>query len=163
MTNDIIPFTWGEMERLHREVAAKIVNNNFSPDIIIGILRCAMVPATHLAYILNINELGSISIRTTPSDDILVKKTIPPKVCLTYPLEKVRNKKILLVDTVMASGTSVMLSIKSIAKYSPASIKTAIMVDWPNSTYDIKSGGSRPIPDFIGTTVEKWPDFPWEH
>ncbi len=161
MPDDVIKYTWNEMETLHRSIAQKINQDDFSPDIIIGILRCAMIPATHLAYILGLNELGTIYVRTTPSDDILVKKNIPPRVVITYPLEKVTGKNVLLVDTVMASGTSVNLSVDTITKYKPLAIKTAIIVDWPNSPYNLKNG-NRPTPDFIGTAVDKWPDFPWE-
>lgn len=162
MENKIIRFTWEEMDMLHRKVAGLIMAENFKPEIIIGILRCGMVSAIHIAYILEVGSVGTIYVRTTPSDEILVEKNCNPIVHLTTPLEFVKHKRVLLVDAVMASGTSIILSLNEILKFSPAVIRTAIIVDWPNSPYKLKSG-KRPQIDFIGTSVAKWPDFPWEH
>lgn len=160
MTN-VITLSWEDMDKLHRIVASKIIESTFHPEIIIGILRCGMVSAIHLAYILKVNCVATIYVRTTPNDEILVKKDCEPIVIKTTPLDIVINKKILLVDTVMASGTSLLLSKKTIMDYNPATVKTAIIVDWNNSPYKIKHG-KRPEIDYVGTTADKWPDFPWE-
>jgi hypoxanthine phosphoribosyltransferase len=153
--------TWEEMDHLHREIAEQIKNEKFMPEIIIGILRCGMIPATHLAYLLGINSLSTIFVRTTPNDEILVKKNCVPEVFKTTLPEFIKGKKILLIDTVMASGTTMNLAIEAILDDQVADLKTAVIVDWPNSPYELKSG-KRPTIDFIGTTVDKWPSFPWE-
>jgi hypothetical protein len=61
----------------------------------------------------------------------------------------------------MASETSILLSTNTILEYKPSILKTAIIVDWNNSPYKIKHG-KRTRVDYIGTTADRWPDFPWE-
>ena len=158
---NIIYLTWEEMDQLHREIAGQIVNEGFVPEIIIGILRCGMVPATHLAYLLEINSLGTIFVKTTPNDEILAKKNCIPEVLKTTPSELITGKRVLLVDSVMASGTTMNLAIDTIIDDQAAELKTVVLVDWPNSPYELKYG-KRPTIDFIGTTVGTWPSFPWE-
>lgn len=155
-------FTWLEMDSLHRHVATMIRDERFVPDIIVGILRCGMVSAVHLAYLLSVDTIRVLYVRTTPSDEILVAKTIEPTVELDESLNVTEGKKVLVVDVVMASGTTMILSLKVIRRFNPVEVKTAVIVDWPTSPYKLKLG-KRPTIDFIGTTVDKWPEFPWEH
>jgi len=159
--NNSIRFTWDEMDKLHRRVGELIKAEKFKPEIIVGILRCGMVSAIHLAYILEVDLVGEIYVLTTPSDEIVVKKQYDPIVTSNIPLEFIKDKRVLLVDAVMASGTTINLSLDALLKYHPAIIKLAIITDWPTSPYKLKSG-KRPQIDFIGIVITKWADFPWE-
>jgi len=158
----ILKLTWNEMDTLHRKVADEIRSCGFRIDVIIGVLRCGMVSAVHLAYILSIERVEGVWIRTTPSDEVLVSKNCEPTIEWHLPYGCLKNRSVLLVDTVMASGASILLAQKEIEKAIPSELKTAIIVDWPNSPYKNKLG-HRPKVDFIGDVVNKWPDFPWEH
>lgn len=163
MNRKVSVFTWEDMDKLHRKVAKNIKESKFSPNLIFGILRCGLIPAIHLAYVLGLDDVGSIKVRTTPTDEILVEKNIEPIVEFIMPSLVVKNKKILLVDAVMASGTTINLSLSELKKYEPLEIKIAIIVNWPNSPYSLKFGDKRPKIDFLGTQCKIWPDFPWEH
>lgn len=162
MSDRMHVFTWSEMDGLHRKVATEVTDNAYSPSIIVGIVRCGLVSATQLAYILGVRLVGGVYVRTTPTDEVLVAKDCDPEVLLLTPPSSLRGQRVLLVDTVMASGTSVHLAHQLIQACKPVNMKTAIIVDWPNSPYATKTG-SRPRPDFVGTSVSDWPDFPWEH
>ena len=72
------------------------------------------------------------------------------------------EKKILLVDTVMASGRSIVYAINALSEFKINDLKTAIVVDWPTSPYSYENI-SRPNINYCGAIVNKWPDFPWEH
>jgi len=163
MGSQVDYYSWEDMDQLHRKVARSIRESNYAPDVIVGVLRCGLVSAIHLAYVLGVDEVGTIKVRTTPSDEILVDKNVDPVVESTMPESLIKNKKVLLVDSVMASGTSVSLSINELSKYEPSEIRLAIIVDWPSSPYSLKVGEERPKIDYIGTTSDFWPDFPWEH
>ncbi len=150
------------MDELHRLAASKVKQANFCPDIVVGILRCGMISAVHVAYILGIRRVGAIFAQTTPSDEVLAKKDIPPEIRIDFPREEISGKRILLVDTVMASGTTVSMSLEELAACNPSDIRTLIIVDWPNSPYT-NEGRARPVPEFVARKVDRWPDFPWEH
>jgi hypoxanthine phosphoribosyltransferase len=126
-------------------------------------MRCGQVPAIHLSYILGVRDVGSIAVKTTPSDEPLATERIKPEIVLNTPLKYITNKKVLLVDAVMESGNTAVLCIEEISKHKPAIIKIAMIVDWDKNTmYKIESG-KRPDIDYFGTKADMWPDFPWEH
>jgi len=160
--NEIQSFSWADMDLLDRRVAKMIKSDRFLPELIVGILRCGMVSAVHLAYLLSVGLVRGLHVRTTPSDDILVEKVIEPVVESDEVLNIARAKKILIVDAVMASGTTMALSIRAIQAFAPKEVRTAVIVDWSSSPYKCRSG-TRPSIDYIGTTADKWPEFPWEH
>ncbi len=162
MNHNAREFSWFEMDQLHRRVAELICRDQYTPDIIIGIVRCGLVSATHLAYLLGVRMVGGLYVRTTASDEILAAKDFEPEIIILTPASCIDDKSVLIVDTVMASGTSITLATNLVLSYKPRQIKLAVIVDWPTSPYNKKTK-ARPIVDYIGTTVDIWPDFPWEH
>jgi hypoxanthine phosphoribosyltransferase len=162
MMPEMLVFSWSEMDGLHRKVASLVKEAAFTPDVIVGIVRCGLVSATHLAYLLGVRVVGGVYVRTTPTDEVLVSKDCEPETLLLTPPSCLTDRRVIVVDTVMASGTSITLACQLISECRPAEVKTAVIVDWPNSPYATKHG-KRPTPDFVGTSVIMWPDFPWEH
>ncbi len=159
---ECIKFTWNEMDELHRKLCLIISNSDYHPEVIVGIMRCGMVSAIHMAYIMGIKDVGGIIIKTTQSDEIMAQKTKNPVLIDMMPQRFINQKNVLLVDTVMASG----LSVKNVKLYleqtGAKEVKVAIAVDWPKSPYS-NLLEDRPLIHFIGDEVEIWPDFPWEH
>lgn len=160
---EFIPYTWNQMDFLHRKIADAIKKDIFNPDYIVGISRCGLVPATHLAYLLEIDNVLTIKARTTSNDEILTIKDSEPIIELLFDSKCVFSSKVLLVDAVMASGTTFQLCVESLVKCNPQIIKTAVVIDWYNSPYKIRDNKTRPKIDYVGEIANKWPDFPWEH
>ena len=158
----VVKYSWTEMDRIHRRVARKMLEQRYVPDVILGIMRCGQVPAIHLSYILGVRKVASILVKTTPSDAPLTVERIEPEVTIHVPADYFVGQKVLLVDAVMESGTTVELCLNKIASYGPADVKVAMMIDWHTSSYKIASG-KRPHIDFVGDKAVVWPDFPWEH
>jgi hypoxanthine phosphoribosyltransferase len=157
----IIRYSWEQMDQLHRKVARDIVKAEYHPEVIVGVSRCGDVSAVHLSYILGVRKVTSISVKSTVSDDPLAERT-EAEVVLYAPTDFFRNQRLLLVDAVMESGTTVALCLQELWKRQPALIKIAMIVDWYTSSYKIASG-ERPKIDFMGDRATDWPDFPWEH
>ncbi|MFZ0774221.1 MAG: phosphoribosyltransferase family protein [Candidatus Sulfotelmatobacter sp.] len=155
-------YSWEDMDRLHREVARQIRDSGYAADVILGIMRCGQIPAIHLSYVLGVRRVGGILVKTSATDAPLESDRIEPELTMQTPEDHIIGKRVLLVDAVMESGTTVELCLNSLAKYRPADVKVAIMVDWYNSSYKIASG-RRPAIDFFADRATVWPDFPWEH
>ena len=155
-------YSWEDMDRLHRELAQQIRDSGYESDVILGVMRCGQVPALHLSYILGIRKVAGILVKTTSTDTPVFVGRIPPEVTMQIPSNYLVGKRVLLVDAVMESGTTIELCLGEIAKYEPADVKVAIVVDWYNSNYKIASG-KRPAIDFFADRATLWPDFPWEH
>jgi len=58
-----LPVSWDEIEEMCLELAARIRNKGFKPDIIIGIMRGGWIPARILADLLDVKELDAMEIR----------------------------------------------------------------------------------------------------
>lgn len=163
MNQEVEYYSWTDMDKLIRRTARKIREENFSPNIIIGIARCGLVPATHLSYLLEIDDVGMINVRTTRDDTPLAPKESKALVEFNLPRTKIEGKSILLVDTVMASGNTMNFAKNKINEFNPREIKIAAILDWPNSPYASNKEFERPPVSFKGAECKVWPDFPWEH
>lgn len=157
----ILRFSWEEMDRLQREVARQIRASRFVPDAIVAIMRCGLVPAAHLSYILGVRKLVSIAVRTMNTDAPLETNRVQAEMTAFMPEGYLKSVRVLLVDAVMESGTTVDLCLQELRRLGASEVAVAIIVDWYNSSYRIASG-VRPRIHFTGTRADRWPDFPWE-
>jgi hypothetical protein len=150
------------MDALHREIARQVQLQQFIPDVVIGVARCGLVSATHISYLLGVTDVGVISAKTCESDDVLAQKVTEPTIAMSTSPDLVEGRHVLVVDTVMASGRTLRLAAQVAAAAKPLSLRTAAIVDWPNSPYLDPSISIRYAPDYIGGSVRDWPVFPWE-
>lgn len=151
-------YDWHEIDNLHRKLCLDILNSKYQPDIIIGILRSGMIPAVHLAYLLNVNEVGSIFVRSTRDESIDSPKLEIPIVKFDTVTNNVKEKKVLLVDSVIGTGNSFYWAIKELEKYSPFEIRTCVINDNPSLAKEKK-----PKMDYFAEFVDNWLYYPWEH
>ena len=149
------------MDSLHRALATKVTESQYRPEIILGIARCGLVSAVHIAYLLGICDVGVVSAKTCESDAVLATKTQVPVVEMITPSILVRDHRVLIVDAVMASGRTLRLAGSAVISRCPAEIRTAIVIDWPNSPYS-DDNNRRSVPNYVADTVDRWPVFPWE-
>lgn len=154
-------YSWGQSEYLVRKLVDQIKKSNFKPNFIIGISRCGMVPAVHIAYLLEMDNLLTIKARTTPNDTILPEKNIEPCIELLFSNKKISGANLLLVDSAIASGTTMSLCLEKLSLLKIKEVRTAVLVDWPESPYKLKEK-KRPVMDYVGKIIDKWPNFPWE-
>jgi hypoxanthine phosphoribosyltransferase len=124
-------------------------------------MRCGQVPAIHLSYLLGIRRVASIAVKTMPSDTPLSSERVPAETTTFVPQGYLRGQRVLLVDAVMESGTTVELCLAELEKLGTSRVAVAIAIDWYNSDYKIASG-RRPAINFVGEGATLWPDFPWE-
>lgn len=160
--NRLKKYSWEDMDRLHRKVAQQIRDSGYAIDVILGIMRCGQVPAIHLSYILGVRRVAGMLVKTTATDAPLASDRTEPEITMQVPDDYFLGKRVLLVDAVMESGTTVELCLNALAKYNPVEVRVAMIVDWYNSSYKIASG-RRPTIDFSADRATMWPDFPWEH
>lgn len=155
-------FSWEDTDRLHRRLAKEIVSSGFIPDVIVGIQRCGLVPATHLAYLLKIRELEAIQVISTENDEVLSNRDVDIIVKFA-PKSAIDGKRVLLVDAVVDTGTTANICIAKLEEYGASEVRIATISDWPNSKYSLRFGSSRPEIHYSGVRSVHWPDFPWEH
>ncbi len=144
--------SWKEIEEWTKGIRKMVVENNYNPDIIIGIARGGLVPARMVADYLFKKDLLSIK-----TEHWGLTATINGKAVLKEKLNyDVTGKKVLIVDDITDTGESMKLSYNYVKSLNPADVKTTSMLYIDGSNY---------TPDFYGKGLSKeewaWFVFPW--
>jgi Predicted phosphoribosyltransferases len=129
--------SWKEIEEWTKGIRKMVVENNYNPDIIIGIARGGLVPARMVADYLFKKDLLSIK-----TEHWGLTATMNGKAVLKEKLNyDVTGKKVLIVDDITDTGESMKLSYNYVKSINPADVKTTSMLYIDGSNY---------TPDFYG-------------
>jgi len=155
-----IPVSVYEMnlETLNRTceyLSAQINHSGFSPDIIVSIM--AMDPAQRLQKFFPLHiPISRIWIRRTVDTSIAAEKR-PPYVYNIDPQmeEKIKGKRVLLVDDVVKYGETMKKAIQILSEMKPEEIQTASLLTSTTSVSQIQHKG-------VLIQLEDWIIFPWK-
>lgn len=126
---------------------AKLVEDKFSPDCIVGISKGGCIIGGTIAAILR-KDFYPIRISRRVKDEVIFKK---PKAIIP-PLDNISNKKVLLVDDIAVSGETLKIAKDLLKKKKPKEIKTLTLARHKKSF----------SPDFCGLTSDDCIVFPWD-
>jgi hypothetical protein len=128
---------------------AKKIQQNFQPEVIIGITRGGFVITRILSDILAVKKVGTIGIRYYKGiNETAEEPELTHELCID-----IKNQKTLLVDDVADSGHSLKLALDYLKRQSPLSIKTATLHYKPQSIVE---------PDYFLIKTTNWLVYPWE-
>lgn len=130
---------WDELRLAVKELAEKI---DYSPDVIVGIMRGGMVPAQLLSSELGVKDMYALT----------VKKVGEARKVTSDIMEDISGKRILLVEDMIETGKSLVVA-KEYLEKKGAKVRTACLYTMPIS--EIK-------PDFSLKEVTEVVPFPWE-
>ncbi len=130
---------WDEIRVDVKSLADKI---DYTPDIIIGIVRGGLIPARLLSSDLKVKDMYAITVKKV-GDERKVTSDI---------LEDLSGKNVLLVEDMLETGKSLVVA-KEYLENKGASVKTACLYTMPISKLK---------PDFSLREVPKIMPFPWE-
>ncbi|MEM1573799.1 MAG: phosphoribosyltransferase [Candidatus Methanomethylicaceae archaeon] len=145
----IITLNWRDIQFLTLNLARKIIESNFIPDIIVGVARGGWVTARLLSDLLNVKNLASMKIEFYKS---IGKRNGKP--VITQPIsESPYGKSVLIVDDVADTGESLLLAKNHVDSMGAKEIKLATlhMKPW-----------SKIAPDFYVELTDAWIIYPWE-
>jgi len=138
--------SWREFHDFCRHLAEKILKENF--DIIIGISEQGLYPGTLIAGMLR-KEFYPVRLTRRENDIVQYKKPIWK---VDMP-DIVRNKNILIVDEICATGETLMLAVKRVGEKGATKIKTAVLVAHSYSRYK---------PHYVSLETDQLVIFPWD-
>jgi hypoxanthine phosphoribosyltransferase len=142
--------SWDHFNQLSRELALKIKDSGYSPDIIIAIGRGGYMPARILSDYLDNMNLTSFKVEHYKSSQ---KEKVAN---IRYPLvADIAEQRVLLVDDVSDSGDTFNVAIEHIMQHAqPKALKTASLHHKVVSVYE---------PDYYVEKVTEWHwiIYPW--
>ena len=127
----------------------KIKEDNYLPDIVIGIARGGWIPARLLADFFVLRQTANMKVEAY---EMIGEKGVNAKI--TQDIEiAIDGKKVLVIDDIADSGASLKMALESLLKRNPAELKTATLFYKKTSVI---------IPDYYNSVTSKWVIFAWE-
>ncbi|MCR8669812.1 phosphoribosyltransferase [Agrococcus sp. HG114] len=141
--------TWEAFGDAGRELAQRIADSGYEPEIVIAVARGGLLPAGHLAYALGLKLADAINVEFYTD----VHQTLPDPVLLAPMLdgESVRGKRLLVVDDVADSGRTLALVLE-LLRGMGAEARSAVLY---------AKSASIVSPDFVWKRTDEWIVFPW--
>lgn len=142
---------WEDVENNCYTLNEKFRLDKYSPEIIMGLSRGGVIPARILSDILNNTNLYFFDAKlydgTNKTDKVIIRCDIS--------LSNIRNKKIILVDDIYDSGTTMKAVIKYLNDNKVYSVLSATLYT---------REGIQDQPNYFSKIVKRkdWIVFPWE-
>ncbi|MGD8545850.1 MAG: phosphoribosyltransferase [Candidatus Bathyarchaeota archaeon] len=141
--------TWNQIYEMLLNMAERIRNDCFEPDIIVGVSRGGWPPARVLSDLLDNPNLANVR-----AEFYLGVGETKEKPLLTQPVSMdVTEKRVLIVDEVADSGKSLRLVKEHIIDQGAYEVKLAVVYYKPWSII---------LPDYYVKESSRWIVFPWE-
>lgn len=127
---------------------------NFEPDLIVSIARSGLIPAALIAYTLGNKQLYVVKIDFSKTQRDGKNQDLMERPVITQELTKdVRGLKILVVDEMCVSGSTLKMMRDYMDMKQPAEVRYAVLYKQPWSEFN---------PNYSGREIEAWPIYPWK-
>jgi hypoxanthine phosphoribosyltransferase len=152
-------FTYDEIHKTAKDMADRVVASGYDPDIIVAIGSGGFIPARIIRTFLD-KPILAVGVSYYDADD---KPTDEPhKVQWIEEAErKLAGKRILLVDEVDDSRSTLEYCIRELLRHNPAEIAVAVLHDKKKEKRGVIPTEVRRY--FAGRTIEdRWVAYPWD-
>jgi len=140
--------SWNQVHEFLIELAKKVNESGFSPDVIVGISRGGLIPSRILSDLLDNPNLASVRVKFYLNINKKIKEPV-----ITQPISApIEGKTILIVDDVADTGKSLHLVYEKLWERANRT-KTLTLFYKPWSCFK---------PDFYARETSAWIIFPWE-
>ena len=140
---------WADVGLAARDLAQRIHDSDFAPEIVVAIARGGLLVGGVLAYALGVKSCGSINVELYTGVDT----TLPEPQLLPPHLDgtSLHGKRVLLADDVSQSGLTLRLAVDILQRMG-ADVRTACFYTKPQTVF---------VPDYSWRETDKWIVFPW--
>ena len=141
--------TWDTFGDAGRELARRVADSGYRPDLILTIARGGLLPAGALGYALDVKNLVVVNVEFyVGMDQRLDVPVMLPPVPAAVDLAGAR---VLLVDDVADTGETLRL-VREYCGDHVAECRTAVLYEKPRSAVRC---------DYVWRRTDRWIDFPW--
>lgn len=145
---------WHDVEVASQKIITQMKLENFEPDIIISIARSGLIPASLISYALGNKELYVIKVDFSTKQKLGNEQELRKVPKISQELSKdIENLKVLVVDEMVVSGSTLKVVSGYLGMKSPAEVKYSVLYKQPWAEF---------TPDYFGNEIRQWPIFPWK-
>jgi hypoxanthine phosphoribosyltransferase len=141
--------TWADYDVAMADLAAKVAEADFAPDIILAIARGGLFPAGSLAYAMSIKNLYVMNMEYYTGVD--ERREVPVMLPPYLDTNDLSDSKVLVVDDVSDTGHTLQAVEDFCAKH-VAEARTAVLYEKPWTEYPC---------DHVWKHTDRWIVFPW--
>ncbi len=141
--------SWEVFGVASRQLAVKVAESGYRPDLILAIARGGLPVGGALGYALGVKNCATINVEfyTGVGERMEVPVVLPP----TPPLVDLAGLKVLVADDVADSGKTLAL-IGDLVRPHVKELRSAVLYHKPWSVVE---------PDYFWGGTDGWIDFPW--
>ncbi|MGB4135331.1 MAG: phosphoribosyltransferase [Microbacterium sp.] len=141
--------TWDGFGDATRELARRILDSGFTPEVVVAIARGGLLPAGAIAYGLGAKNCGAINMEfyTGIGTVLDAPEVLPPELDMEY----LNGRRVLLVDDVADSGRTLALAVQ-LLQDKGAEVRSVTIYTKPTTIIQ---------PDYAWKDTGLWIDFPW--
>jgi len=141
--------TWSDFGEAERELATMVAESGYEPGIILGIARGGLIPASSMAYALDVKNVFMMSIEfyTGVEERLDFPVMLPP---LLNAVD-IAGERVLVVDDVADTGGTLKL-VKDFCAEHVAEVRCAVLYEKPRSVVKCEYAWRR---------TDRWVNFPW--
>jgi len=141
--------SWDQIYDMLIELAKRVKESGFKPDLIVGVCRGGWAPARVMSDLLENANTASIRIEFYLAPGVTARKPVISQAIMV----PVKGVNVLVVDDVADTGESLKVAVEHLDVCGAKAIKTATIYYKPQSIFK---------PDFFIIQTEQWVVFPWE-
>ena len=141
--------SWDQVYDMLMELAKRVKDSGFRPDLIVGVCRGGWAPARVMSDLLENANTASIRIEFYLAPGVTARKPVISQAIMV----PVKGANVLVVDDVSDTGESLKVAVEHLDVCGARAIKTATLYYKPQSIFK---------PDFFMVQTEQWIIFPWE-
>ncbi len=141
--------SWDKIYEMLVDLALRIRQSGFKPDLIVGVSRGGWAPGRILSDLLENTHTANVKIEFY----IGIGKTARKPIVTQAISEDISKKHVLLVDDVADTGESLKVALDHVLARGAGEVKTATVFYKPHSKFK---------PDFFADSTSNWIIFPWE-
>ena len=141
--------TWDIFGSASRNLAERIAESDYDPDIILAIARGGLLAAGALGYALAVKNLYTMNVEfyTGVDERLPVPMILPP----VPDLVELRFARVLIVDDVADTGHTLKI-VKEFFQGRVKEVRTAVLYEKPHSVVRC---------DYVWKHTDLWINFPW--
>ena len=140
---------WSELGEAARELATTIVDDGYTPDLILGIARGGLLVAGALSYALGVKNTFTMNVEfyTGVDERLPVPMILPP----VPDLVDLPDARMLIADDVADTGRTLLL-VKEFCAGKVGEVRCAVLYEKPQSEVSC---------EYVWRRTDRWIDFPW--
>jgi hypothetical protein len=141
--------TWNDIAELTLELAEKVIDSGYRPDVAVAVLRGGYIVAKLLCDYLGVDSIATVEVKFYKG----VGEKAERPVVITPITHDLRGRKVLIVDDVSDSGRTLQVVIDLARLHGAKEVRSATLYLKPWSIT---------VPDYYVRETKSWIVFPWE-